>query len=79
MVGGESVDWKPRVAIAGAGGMDALFGAILQSGGLSVKLIDIDARHGQMIKERGLWLTGFGGNRTDRNLANCPMKARGRS
>ena len=35
--------WKPSVAIVGAGGMGALFGSILQNGGLAVTLIDTNA------------------------------------
>lgn len=31
---------KPSVVVVGAGGMGALFGAILQEGGLAVTLVD---------------------------------------
>ena len=55
---------KPAVVIVGAGGMGALFGAILQNGGLQVTLIDTDAEHVRAIRERGLKIVGYGGDRT---------------
>ncbi len=58
--------WKPNVVIVGAGGMGALFGSILQSGGLTVTLIDTDAEHVRAIRERGLKIIGYAGDRTEK-------------
>jgi 2-dehydropantoate 2-reductase len=60
--------WKPSVAIVGAGGMGALFGSILQSGGLAVTLIDTNAEHVRAIRGQGLRIRGYGGDRTE-NIA----------
>lgn len=54
---------KPDIAIAGAGGMGALFGAILQEGGLRVTLFDSNLDHVEAIAKHGLSITGFGGDR----------------
>ncbi len=54
---------KPDIVVAGAGGMGALFGAILQDGGLDVTLFDSNAGHVQAISKNGLSITGFGGDR----------------
>jgi len=56
----------PSVLIVGAGGMGALFGAILREGGLSVTLCDPDAEHIDAIQRNGLSISGFGGDRTIR-------------
>jgi 2-dehydropantoate 2-reductase len=56
--------WKPHVTVVGAGGMGALFGAILQEGGLEVALVDIDAAHVGAINRDGLKIEGFGGDRS---------------
>ena len=53
----------PQIAIVGAGGMGALFGVILQDGGLPVTLIDTDKTHIQAIREHGLKITGLGKDR----------------
>ena len=53
----------PRVLIAGAGGMGALFGAILQEGGLDVTLFDTNGDHVAAICDNGLEIVGFGGDR----------------
>lgn len=53
-----------RVTIIGAGGMGALFGAILADGGLDVALVDKDQEHINAINQGGLQITGFGGDRT---------------
>jgi 2-dehydropantoate 2-reductase len=58
--------WKPNVVIVGAGGMGALFGSILQNGGLAVTLIDTNADHVRAIREHGLKITGHGGDRTEK-------------
>ena len=54
---------KPSVVVVGAGGMGALFGAILQEGGLAVTLVDTNAEHVAAMKKNGLKITGFGGDR----------------
>ena len=51
------------VIIVGAGGMGALFGAILSEGGLSVVLLDTDVEHVIAIQNNGLLVEGFGGKR----------------
>ena len=58
-----------RVAIIGAGGMGALFGAILSEGGLDVVLVDPDATHIDAIKRDGLRISGYGGDRVQRLAA----------
>ena len=57
-----SVD-SPSLIIAGAGGMGALFGAILKQGGLSVTLYDTDRAHVDAINDQGLRIVGYGGER----------------
>ena len=52
-----------NVAIVGAGGMGALFGAILSEGGLEVTLVDTDHDHIESIRQDGLRITGLGGDR----------------
>ena len=54
---------KPDIVVAGAGGMGALFGAILHAGGLRVTLFDNNAEHVAAITSHGLSITGFGGDR----------------
>ncbi len=53
-----------QVVILGAGGMGALFGAILQDGGLAVTLVDTNEAHREAVRRRGLRIRGFGGERT---------------
>ena len=60
---------RPCVVVVGAGGMGALFGSILQEGGLPVTMIDTNAEHVAAMRERGLRISGFGGERT------VPVKA----
>jgi 2-dehydropantoate 2-reductase len=55
---------KPKVVVVGAGGMGALFGSVLKEGGLQVTLVDTNADHVTAIRENGLQITGFGGDRT---------------
>ena len=55
---------SPRIVIVGAGGMGALFGSILQEGGLEVILIDSNVEHVAAMRENGLKISGFGGKRT---------------
>ncbi len=52
-----------HVAVVGAGGMGALFGAILSEGGLEVTLIDTDREHMAAIRDKGLCISGLGGDR----------------
>jgi 2-dehydropantoate 2-reductase len=56
-------DWNPHVTVVGAGGMGALFGAILQEGGLEVVLVDANRAHVEAINAHGLKIEGFGGDR----------------
>ena len=56
--------WEPHVTVVGAGGMGALFGAILQQGGLDVTLVDANRAHVEAINRDGLRIEGFGGTRT---------------
>jgi 2-dehydropantoate 2-reductase len=55
---------NPKILVAGAGGMGALFGAILSEGGLDVTLFDTNAEHTGAINKNGLHIVGFGGDRT---------------
>lgn len=52
-----------HVAVVGAGGMGALFGAILADGGLEVTLVDTDREHIESINRDGLRISGLGGDR----------------
>ena len=52
-----------EVLIIGAGGMGALFGAILSIGGLQVTLVDRDIEHVEAIRSHGLHISGFAGDR----------------
>ena len=52
-----------HVAVVGAGGMGALFGAILCEGGLEVTLVDTDREHMDAIRQSGLRISGLGGDR----------------
>ena len=52
-----------NVAVVGAGGMGALFGAILAEGGLEVTLVDTDHDHVESIRKDGLRISGLGGDR----------------
>jgi 2-dehydropantoate 2-reductase len=54
---------KTDVVIVGAGGMGALFGSILQTGGLKVVLYDTNQEHIEAIQKNGLQIKGFGGDR----------------
>ncbi len=60
---------NPCIVVVGAGGMGALFGSILQEGGLPATMVDTNAEHVAAMRERGLRITGFGGERT------VPVKA----
>jgi 2-dehydropantoate 2-reductase len=62
-------DWNPHVTVVGAGGMGALFGAILQEGGLEVVLVDANRAHVEAINAHGLKIEGFGGDRVMRMAA----------
>ena len=54
---------KADVLIVGAGGMGALFGSILQAGGLEVVLQDTNLEHVEAIQRDGLQIKGYGGDR----------------
>ena len=54
---------KADVLIVGAGGMGALFGSILQAGGLKVVLQDTNLEHVEAIQRDGLKIKGYGGDR----------------
>ena len=60
-----------HVTVVGAGGMGALFGAILHQGGLAVTLVDPNAAHVAAINSNGLRIEGFGGDRTVQIAATC--------
>ena len=55
---------KPDIVVAGAGGMGALFGAILLDGGLNVTLVDTHRGHVEAIRLDGLAIEGLGGDRS---------------
>ena len=57
-----------RIVVVGAGGMGALFGAILQEGGLTVTLYDVNTAHVEAIHRDGLRIEGVwrGPNGPDR-------------
>ncbi len=67
-----AMNWKDgEIVIVGAGGMGALFGAILSEGGLGVALVDKDEEHVAEIRRSGLSIRGFGGDRTVRMRATA--------
>lgn len=53
-----------HVTVVGAGGMGALFGAILADGGLAVTLVDTNREHLEAIRRDGLRISGLGGERS---------------
>jgi len=56
--------WEPKkIAVLGAGAMGSLFGGLLAEGGLEVALIDLWQDHIDAIKDKGLKITGEGGDR----------------
>lgn len=55
---------KPNVVVVGAGGMGALFGSILQEGGLPETMIDTNAEHVAAMRKGGLRISGFCRERT---------------
>lgn len=57
---------QPKVVIVGAGGMGALFGSILQKGGLDVVLYDTNEIHVNAIRQSGLKISGYGGKRIEK-------------
>ncbi len=61
---------NPSVVVVGAGGMGALFGSILQEGGLPVTMVDTNAEHVAAMRKFGLRISGFGGERA------LPVRAR---
>ena len=58
---------QQKIVVVGAGGMGALFGAILAEGGMHVTLVDTDIGHVEAIRANGLHISGLGGDRT-RNI-----------
>ena len=58
-----------KVAVVGAGGMGALFGAILSEGGFDVTLVDTDRDHIEAIRANGLRISGLGDDRSLRIAA----------
>lgn len=54
----------PKVLIVGAGAMGGLFGGLLAEGGLEVILLDPWREHIDAIRQRGLRIVGYGGDRT---------------
>ena len=53
-----------KVMVMGAGGMGALFGMILDEGGMDVTLVDNDQAHVAAIQNNGLKISGLGGERS---------------
>jgi 2-dehydropantoate 2-reductase len=58
------VDWKPKIAVVGAGAMGCLFGGLLAEGGLDVTLVDVLQEHVDRINRDGLRIVGYGGDRS---------------
>ena len=57
------MDWKPKIAVVGAGAMGCLFGGLLAEGGLDVTLVDVLQEHVDRINRDGLRIVGYGGDR----------------
>ncbi len=60
---------NPAVVIVGGGAMGGLFGGLLSEGGLDVTLLDTWHQHVAAIREKGLSIVGYGGDRV------IPLKA----
>ena len=58
------MDWKPKIAVVGAGAMGCLFGGLLAEGGLDVTLVDVLQGHVDRINRDGLRIVGYGGDRS---------------
>ena len=58
------MDWKPKIAVVGAGAMGCLFGGLLAEGGLDVILVDVLQEHVDRINRDGLRIVGYGGDRS---------------
>ena len=58
------MDWKPKIAVVGAGAMGCLFGGLLAEGGLDVTLVDVLQEHVDRINRDGLRTVGYGGDRS---------------
>ena len=58
------MDWKPKIAVVGAGAMGCLFGGLLAEGGLDVTLVDVLQEHVDRINQDGLRIVGYGGDRS---------------
>ena len=58
------IETETKVMVMGAGGMGALFGMILDEGGMDVTLVDHDEAHVAAIQKNGLKVSGLGGERT---------------
>jgi len=56
-------EWKPTIAVVGAGAMGCLFGGLLAEGGLDVTLVDVWQDHVERINRDGLKMVGYGGDR----------------
>ena len=56
-------EWKPTIAVVGAGAMGCLFGGLLAEGGLDVTLVDVWQDHVERINKDGLKMVGYGGDR----------------
>jgi len=54
---------NPTVVIVGGGAMGGLFGGLLSEGGLDVTLLDTWHQHVEAIRENGLGIVGYGGDR----------------
>ena len=64
-----------KVMVMGAGGIGALFGAILAEGGFDVVLVDKDREHVDAIRKDGLHISGLGGERCYRISAEYEASA----
>ena len=53
----------PKLYVLGAGAMGSLFGGLLAEGGMDVTLIDPWQGHVEAIRQHGLRMVGFGGDR----------------
>ncbi|MHA1153213.1 MAG: ketopantoate reductase family protein [Alphaproteobacteria bacterium] len=53
----------PTIVIVGGGAMGGLFGGLLSEGGLDVTLLDTWRQHVEAIREKGLSILGYGGDR----------------
>jgi len=63
-----------KIAVVGAGAMGSMIGGRLTEGGANVVLVDVWKKHVDAINEKGLLMTGYGGERIVKARATYDFK-----